>query len=139
MAVFCLIFLWCCLCKHVFFIIIGTLIGNRRYRDPIGSSTCIASEIQKLLKSRNPLPTCRNRQRNQKSLLKSRNRQRNQKSLLKSRNHLKSHVISKSRTHYWSVSDPSNGDYTLRMLGTSSMSCDFHVSAYARVGLSHLL
>ena len=32
-----------------------------------------------------------------------------------------------------------NADYTLRMFGTSSMSCDFHVSAYARVGLSHLL
>ena len=32
-----------------------------------------------------------------------------------------------------------NADYTLRMFGTSSMSCDFHISVYARVGLLHLL
>ena len=28
------------------------------------------------------------------------------------------------------------GNYTSRMFGTSSMSCDFHVSMYTRVGLS---
>ena len=30
----------------------------------------------------------------------------------------------------------SHGNYTSRMFGTSSMSCDFHVSTYTLVGLS---